>query len=65
MTNTRILKTMEVHGKEIEGECSECGNVLQCELFLDGYGIQRERKNVAKMMPCRFEHRKKREEHEH
>lgn len=56
---------MEVHGKEIEGECSECGNVLQCELFLDGYGIQRERKNVAKMMPCRFEHRKKREEHEH
>lgn len=56
---------MKIHGKEINDGCSECGEILQCELFLDGHGIQRERKDFAKMIACQFEHKEKREKNEH
>lgn len=56
---------MKIHGKEIKDECSECGKVLQCELFLDGHGIQRERNNFTEMIACQFKHKEKREKNEY
>lgn len=54
-------KKMEVCGKEINDECSRCGNILECELFRQGHGIKQERENVAKMIECQMNHRKGRE----
>ena len=28
---------MKVFGKEINDECSKCGNILECELFRQGH----------------------------
>ena len=33
---------MEICGKEIKDECSNCGNILECELFRQGHGIKQE-----------------------
>lgn len=52
---------MQVFGREIKDECSECGNILECELFKDGHGIDRERQNVSKMVMCQIKHKEKRE----
>lgn len=41
---------MQIYGKEIKDECSKCGEVLQCELFLQGHGIKRDRENVTEMV---------------
>ena len=46
--------------KEIKDECSKCGEVLQCELFLQGHGIKRDRENVTEMVSCQMEHQKSR-----
>ena len=54
-------KKMEVYGKEINDECSKCGNILECELFRQGHGIKQERENIAKMIACQMKHREKRE----
>ena len=50
---------MKVFGKEIDDECSKCGNILECELFRQGHGIKQERENVAKMIECQMKHRRK------
>lgn len=50
-------KKMEICGKEINDECSKCGNILECELFRQGHGIKQERENVAKMIECQMKHR--------
>ena len=36
---------MKIMGKEINDECSKCGNILECELFRQGHGIKQEREN--------------------
>nr|DAE32720.1 MAG TPA: hypothetical protein [virus sp. ctFlR8] len=51
---------MQIFGKEIKDECSKCGEVLQCELFLKGHGIKRDRENVTEMVSCQMEHQKSR-----
>lgn len=48
---------MRIAGKEINDECSRCGNILECELFQQGHGIKQERENVAKMIECQMKHR--------
>lgn len=52
---------MKIMGKEINDECSKCGNILECELFRQGHGIKQERENVAKMIECQMKHREERE----
>lgn len=52
---------MKIMGKEINDECSKCGNILECELFRQGHGIKQERENVAKMIECQMKHRERRE----
>ena len=54
-------KKMKVFGKEINDECSKCGNILECELFRQGHGLRQERENVAKMIECQMKHREERE----
>lgn len=54
-------KKMEICGKEINDECSKCGNILECELFRQGHGIKQERENIAKMIACQMKHREERE----
>ena len=54
-------KKMEICGKEINDECSKCGNILECELFRQGHGIKQERENVSKMIECQMKHREERE----
>ena len=54
-------KKMEICGKEIKDECSNCGNILECELFRQGHGIKQERENIAKMIACQMKHREERE----
>lgn len=54
-------KKMEVCGKEINDECSRCGNILECELFRQGHGIKQERENIAKMIECQIKHREGKE----
>ena len=51
---------MKIYGKEIKDECQYCGEVLQCELFLQGHGIKRDRENVTEMVSCQMNHQKKR-----
>ena len=48
---------MRIAGKEINDECSRCGNILECELFRQGHGIKQERENIAKMIECQIKHR--------
>lgn len=55
-----LKKKMKIAGKEIKGECAFCGNVLQCELFKNGYGIKTERKNISQLLECQFKHYDKR-----
>lgn len=55
---------MKVFGKEIKDECSQCGNILECELFRQGHGIKCERENVAKMIECQINHKRGRMENE-
>lgn len=55
---------MNVRGKEIKDECSKCGNILECELFRQGHGINCERCNIAKMIECQMNHRKEREKND-
>lgn len=52
---------MRIMGKEINDECSKCGNILECELFRQGHGIKQERENVAKMIECQIKHREGKE----
>lgn len=52
---------MQIAGKEINDECSRCGNILECELFRQGHGIKQERENIAKMIECQMKHREERE----
>ncbi len=52
---------MKIMGKEINDECSKCGNILECELFRQGHGLRQERENVAKMIECQMKHRESRE----
>lgn len=48
---------MKVFGKEIKDECSQCGNILECELFRQGHGIKCERCNIAEMLKCQMKHK--------
>lgn len=48
---------MRIAGKEIEDECTKCGDILECELFRQGHGIHQERNNVTEMIRCQMEHR--------
>lgn len=52
---------MRIVGKEINDECSRCGNILECELFRQGHGIKQERENIAKMIECQIKHREGKE----
>lgn len=45
---------------QIKDECSQCGELLQCELCKDGHGFHRERDRIAEMVQCQFEHAVKR-----
>ena len=45
---------MKIHGKEIKDECSHCGNVLACKLFLAGHGIRQERDRITEMIRCQL-----------
>lgn len=47
---------------QIKDECSQCGELLQCELCYVGHGIHRKRDRVSEMVACQFEHAKKRNE---
>lgn len=49
---------MKINGKDINDACYECGEVLQCELFLDGHGINRERKRITEMIKCQLSHKR-------
>lgn len=51
---------MLVAGKEINDECLECGEMLQCELFKQGHGIRQKRNNVGEMFSCQMKHYEKR-----
>ena len=55
---------MKIMGKEINDECSKCGNILECELFRQGHGIKQERENVAKMIECQMKHREEMEKND-
>lgn len=55
---------MRIEGKEINDECSKCGNILECELFRQGHGIKQERENIAKMIKCQMKHREEREKND-
>ena len=57
-------KKMKVFGKEINDECSKCGNILECELFRQGHGLRQERENVAKMIECQMKHREGKEKND-
>ena len=52
---------MRIAGKEINDECSRCGNILECELVRQGHGIKQERENIAKMIECQIKHREGKE----
>ena len=52
---------MRIACKEINDECSRCGNILECELFRQGHGIKQERENIAKMIECQIKHREGKE----
>lgn len=51
---------MQIAGKEINDECLECGEMLQCELFKQGHGIRQKRNNVGEMFSCQMKHYEKR-----
>ena len=34
---------MRICGKEIRDECQHCGQILDCELFRQGHGINQDR----------------------
>lgn len=53
---------MRIAGKEINDECVNCGEILECKLFKQGHGIKQERTNVAQMFSCQMKHREKRNE---
>lgn len=48
---------MKIHGKEINDECVKCGEILNCQLFLDGHGINTPRKNISAMFSCQMRHK--------
>ena len=50
---------MKIGSKEINDECKDCSEVLQCELFRQGHGIGQQRENVAAMIVCQLEHQGK------
>lgn len=47
---------MRIAGREINDECTQCKNMLECELFKQGHGIHCERENVVAMMRCQMNH---------
>ena len=49
---------MKYQGKEINDECSRCGNIFECVLFLKGHGIDTEREHVADMLNASLSIRK-------
>ncbi len=55
---------MRISGREITDECSRCGNILDCELFVKGHGIHGKRCELAKLVECQLEHKKERTKHE-
>ena len=57
VANVGKKSKMKIMGKEINDECSKCGNILECELFRQGHGIKQERENIAKMIECQMKHR--------
>lgn len=61
VANVGKKSKMKIMGKEINDECSKCGNILECELFRQGHGIKQERENIAKMIECQMKHREGRE----
>lgn len=61
VVNTGKKLKMKIMGKDINDECSKCGNILECELFRQGHGLRQERENVAKMIECQMKHREERE----
>ena len=51
---------MRIAGREINDECTQCKNMLECELFKQGHGIHCERENVVAMMRCQMNHEESR-----
>lgn len=45
---------MHIAGRDIEDACTECSEILECELFRQGHGINCERTNIAKMVACQM-----------
>lgn len=64
VVNVGKKSKMKIMGKEINDECSKCGNILECELFRQGHGIKQERENIAKMIECQMKHREEREKND-
>lgn len=52
---------MKIGNKEINDECQYCSEILECELFRQGHGINQQRENVAAMIVCQLEHQCKRQ----
>lgn len=50
--------------RSIRDECSNCGEILQCELCKQGHGLNGDRENVVEMIKCQFEHREKRQKYD-
>ena len=49
---------MKIGHKDIDDECTKCGQMLECKLFRQGHGIGVERENVTEMLRCQFRHEK-------
>lgn len=50
---------MKIFGKEIEDVCRFCGDVLTCDLFRAGHGIDQERNRIAEMWKCQMDYKEK------
>lgn len=52
---------MKINGREITDECSHCGEILQCELFLCGHDIKHKgRSRITEMIACQIKHEQRR-----
>ena len=47
---------MKIGHKDIDDECTKCGQMLECKLFRQRHGIGLERENVTEMLRCQFRH---------
>ena len=51
---------MRLAGNERKDQCEKCGEMLLCELTIQGHGIGKVRTNMTKMVECQMRHKEKR-----